>query len=121
MLPNVFALLKVAAPVTAIIGSPPRCYRHGRAPQGVIVPYVTTEVVAGAPENTLTGVPPADSFGVRVDCWSKDDTEVETLAAAVRDAVQDSAHMIAIVANDRDAVTNICRLSMQYEFWTSRS
>jgi hypothetical protein len=121
MLPLVFPLLSAAAPVTALIGTnPPRAYRHGRAPQQVAAPYVTWSVVAGAPENMLSGVPSADSYGVRVDCWSDVDTEVETLAQAVRDAIEPFAHMTGVAADDRDAQTNRYRISLQFEFWVLR-
>lgn len=121
MLPLVFPILAAAAPVTALIGSSPvRAYRHGRAPQAVTAPYVTWAVDAGAPENMLTGAPVVDSYGVRVDCWADDDGQVEALAQAVRDAIEPTAHMTGIVADDRDPSTNRYRISMQFDFWTLR-
>ena len=120
-LPAVFPLLTAAAPVTALIGTTPtRAYRHGRAPQGVTAPYVTWNIAASTAQNTLTGVPSADLFNVRMDCWSDDDAQVEALATAVRDAIEPSAHMLGIVANDRDATTNRYRISMTFDFWLLR-
>lgn len=121
MFPPVFSLLTAAAPVTALIGTNPvRAYRHGRAPQGVTVPYVTWSIGASSAQNTLTGVPSADLFNVRIDSWSDDDAQVEALAQAVRDALETSAHMLGIVANDRDAVTNRFRISLSFDFWLLR-
>lgn len=121
MLPAVFPILSGAAAVTALVGTNPvRVYRHGRAPQGVTTPYVTWAVDAGTAENILSGTPPADAYSVRVDCWSDDGTQVETLAQAVRDAIEPNAHMTGVVADDREPETNRYRLSMHFDFWVLR-
>jgi len=120
MLPPVFTLLTAAAPVTTLIGSPPRAYRHGRAPQSVTAPYVTWDVPASAPERQLTGVPLADRCNVRVDCWADDDAQVEALAQAVRDAMEPSCESLGVVVDERDATTNRYRLSLSFDFWLLR-
>ena len=100
MFPNLFPLFKASAEVKAIIGSNPvRAYKHGEAPQNVTAPYVTWFVVSGTPENQLSGLPPVDAYQVQVDCWSDNTgtgvTVVESLAAAVRDAVEARWHMVS--------------------------
>jgi hypothetical protein len=122
MLPQIFPLLSAAPGVTAILGSPPdmRAYLHGRAPQNVATPYLTYQVVGGAPENCLTDPPPCDSFGVRVDCWADSGADCEALAVAVRAALQTSAHCTGYPVDERDPITNRYRLSMQFDFWVLR-
>ena len=120
MLPLVFPLLSGAAAVTALIGTTPvRAYRHGSAPQDVVKPYVTWSVPGGFAENTLERAD-ADVMRVQVDCWSEDDTQVETLAAAVRAALEPAANLIAYVADERDPVTQRFRISFTFDFITSR-
>lgn len=93
MLPNLFPLLAASSAVTAIIGSNPvRFYRHGSAPQGVQAPYVTHRAIDMIPLNTLSDVPRADRSRVQISCWSDNagtgSAGVETLAKAVRDAIE---------------------------------
>lgn len=125
MLPQVFPLLRDAPAVTALIGTNPvRAYRHGKAPQNTVAPYVTWFVVTGTPENTLDDLPKIDRFEVQVDCWSDNTgtggTQVETLAQAVRDALEPSAYMTAVVANTQDQETQRYRIGLQFTFWHHR-
>lgn len=120
MLPKVFPLLAASSAVTALIGNnPTRAYRHGDAPQGVKAPYVTWSIAGGAAENAFEGAC-ADQFRVQVDCWSETDLGVEQLAAAVRAAIEPAAHLVAYVANERDATTQRYRLSMAFDWWAKR-
>lgn len=125
MLPQVFPLLSASSAVKALIGSNPvRAYRHGVAPQNVVAPYVTWFVVTGIPENTLEDLPRVDRYEVQVDCWSENTgtgaTQIETLAEAVRDAIEPDAYMTSVIANTRDEETQRYRIAMQFTFWTER-
>jgi hypothetical protein len=121
MLPAVFPILARDSEVTGFIGSTPaRVYRHGEAPQNVVRPYVTWFVVTGAPQNQLDDPPDIDNYSVQVDCWSDDDSEVEELATAVRDAIETEFHMTAVIANGRDPQTMRYRIGMIFSFWTHR-
>ena len=123
MLPRVFPLLTASAAVTALVGT--RIYRHGAAPDNVVAPYVTWFVVVGTPENSISETPRIDRYSVQVDCWSNNTgtgaTQVETLAEAVRDALEPSAHMTGVVVNERDFDTQRYRLGLQFDFWTHRT
>lgn len=119
MLPGVYAILANAAGVVALIGTPPRIYRHGDAPQGVLRPYITWFVSSAAPANNLDDVPPVDEYTVQIDCWSEKDAEVEQLAEAVRDAIEPLQHLIG-VSNGRDPETMRFRISLIFTFWTDR-
>lgn len=122
MLPPVFQALKASAAVKAIVGTnPPRIYRHGIAPQDVTRPYITWQVIAGAPENHLSGTPPTDRMPVQVDCWHATDTGVESLARAARDAIEPTAHCTGgPIVDERDAETRLYRIALQFDFWVDR-
>lgn len=125
MLPNLFGLLKNDSAVTAIIGSNPvRFYRHGSAPQGVIAPYVTQIAVDIVPENNLSDLPPADSCRVQVSCWSDNagtgSAGVETLAQAVRDAIEPHHHITDIRDGGRDPETQRYRIDLDVTVWLNR-
>lgn len=120
LLPDVFGLLKASAAVTAILGTPPKVYRHGIAPQGTAAPYVVWLVVGADPENNLSDPPPTDRIVLQVDCWSPTDGGVEVLAQAVRDAIEPSAHMTGIVVNEREPDTGLYRLALQFDYFMSR-
>lgn len=121
MLPGVFEVINASTAVKAIIGTNPvRCYRHGEAPQKVARPYLTWYLASGRPENSLDEVPRVDENTAHIDCWSDSDAQVETLAKAVRDAIEPTHHMISIGPNGRDPETMRYRLGMDFTFWTDR-
>jgi len=115
MLPPIYTWLKASNGVKAIIGTPPRAYRHGDAPQNVTQPYITWALVSDVPDNQLSGVPPSDRYTVQVDCWHTTDAGVETLAQAARDAIEPYAHMTGVVINNRDAETKLYRIGLQFD------
>jgi hypothetical protein len=122
MLPRVFALLVASPAVLELAGGSAadlRVMRHGEAGQGVQRPYVTWSAPGGAPENAFDGAC-ADNFRVHVDCWSDDDTEVETLAEAVRDALEPAAHCVGYIADERNFETQRFRIGMAFDFITAR-
>jgi len=120
MLPPVFNALAADTAVTQIIGSPPRAYRHGRAPQDTTRPYVTWNLVVGTPENVLDQTPEIDRQTVQVDCWHQTDAGVEALATAVRDAIEPEAHMTGVIINEREAETKLYRIGMQFDWFLLR-
>lgn len=119
MLPPVHAALMASTAVTNLIGSTPaRAFRHGEAPQNVVAPYVTWSVF-GVAENGLSGAC-ADVWRVQIDCWSNGDAQVETLAAAVRAAIEPKAHLQSYDNDERDTETRRYRISMSFDWITSR-
>lgn len=122
LLPDVFPILRDDSDVASITGL--RIYRHGSAPQSVSAPYVTWFVVTGNPENSLGELPRVDRHEVQVDCWSDNTGSgsrgIETLATAVRDALEPFAHMTAILIDERDVETQRYRIGMQFTFWHHR-
>jgi hypothetical protein len=121
MLPPVAARLRTFTSVTTIIGNPPRIYRQGRAPQGVNRPYVTWHLVAGTPENVLDQVPDMDRQTIQVDCWHPDDRGAQTLATAVRDAIEPIAHLVSMPVNEREVETDLYRIALQFDWFLLRA
>lgn len=125
MLPIIFPIIAADGDVTAIIGSSPvRFYRHGKAPQNVVAPYCTWFMVSGIPENTLDELPRVDRFSVQIDCWSDNtgtgDEEVETLARAIRDAIEPYHYMTGVVIDGIDPDTQRHRIGLQVTVWQDR-
>lgn len=120
MLPPIYTWLKASTAVKAIIGNTPRAYRHGDAPQDTTQPYVTWNLVAGVPDNQLSGVPPSDRYTVQVDCWHQTDAGVDSLATAVRNAIEPYAHMTSMPVNNRDPETKLYRMALQFDVLQSR-
>jgi hypothetical protein len=120
MLPPIYTWLKADSAVTAIIGSPPRAYRHQSAPQDTTRPYVTWNMVTGVPENTLSELPKIDRITVDIDCWHQTDAGVEALAVAVRDAIEPYAHMTGMPINLREPETKLYRIGLQFDVWLDR-
>ena len=77
-------------------------------------------LVGAAPELNLSDLPTHDRMQVQVDCYSLDDTEVVTLATAVRDAIEPSAAMTAIVVDQREPETGLYRMALQFDFLPDR-
>lgn len=122
MQPPIFTLAAAAAPVTALIGTPPnmRLYEFGRAPQGTAYPYVVWQTAYGSPENYLDQAPDIDNFGAQVDVYGDDASDVHAVAEALRDAFEGDAHITAWRGESTDPVTKKCRFSFDVEFWTPR-
>ena len=126
MFPPVFQWLKASAAVKNIVGTnPPRIWRHGIAPQTtdgqpMAQPYVTWFIVTSAPENHLSGLPPADRVGVQIDCWHQTDAGVLALAEAVRDALEPHGHGTGVIANLREPETRLYRIGLTFDVWHPR-
>jgi hypothetical protein len=121
MLPPIYNTLRQSAAVVAMVGT--RIFRHGRAPQDVARPYVTWALITGTPENHLSGTPPVDNMTLQLDCWAEAETGdkgVETLATAVRDALETHAHMTGQPVDGREPDTNLWRIALQFDWWMDR-
>lgn len=122
MLPPVYNLLRASAPLVALVGD--RIYRHGSAPQGVKHPYLTWFQVNGTPENTLSERPGMDRSTVQIDAWcggATGDKQCETVAEAVRDALEDYAHMTSVPIDQREQATGLWRIAEEFDFFVGRS
>ena len=123
MLPNLYTLLRDASAVTAIIGSPPRFYPHGSAPQNVAAPYVTQRVIDAVPDLVLDDRPPVDACRIQVSCWSDNagtgSAGIMALAEAVRDAIEPTHHIVDIRDMGRDFETQRYRIDFDVSVWNA--
>lgn len=120
LLPDIYGFLKASPAVTAILGANPKVFRHGIAPQGTVAPYVVWLVITGDPENNLSDPPPVDRITIQVDAYHSTDAGVETLAQAVRDALEPHMHLTGIPVDDREPDTLLYRIGLQFDQWLSR-
>lgn len=120
MLPPIYQHLKAAPAVTALLGANPKVYRHGLAPQGTAAPYVVWMVISGDPQNNLSDAPGMDRLTLQVDCYATTDGGVETLARAVRDALEPHAHMTGLPVDERETDTGLYRMALQFDYFLSR-
>lgn len=118
MLPNVYQILRSNATIVSTVAT--RIYRHGSAPQDVVKPYITWVLSSGNPENNVSGAPCSDKDTVQIDCWSESDTQVETLAYAVRQALDNNLIVNRIVMNMRESDTKLYRIALEADIIASR-
>ena len=121
MTPDVFNIAKQSSAVTALLGTTPRFYPFGKAPQNETRPYAVWQVVYGNPDNSLSCVPTEDSYGVQVDAYAKTATDAREVAAALRDAFEESFnHVVSWNGEFWESATGLYRVSFTAEFWTTR-
>lgn len=120
MYPPVYRLVRDDASVQAVLGTEPRVYPFGQAPQFPVRPYAVWQVISGAPENYINDAPNTDSFGVQVDVYADTAAEVRSCGLALRTAIERGAHVVSWRGEDKEDDTNLYRLSFDADFWTSR-
>ena len=118
MLPNVYQTLRLNSTIVSTVDK--RIYRHGSAPQNVAKPYITWFLVSGTPENNISASPCSDRDSVQIDCWSESDEQVETLAYAVRSALDSQLIANRMVVNNRENDTKLYRIALEADFIRSR-
>lgn len=118
MLPNVYQILRTNSTVLSTVGS--RIYRHASAPQNVQKPYITWSLASNSPENVLNATPCHDRDIIQIDCWSETDEGIETLAYAVRQALDSNLIVNRIMINTRENDTKLYRMSLEADFIVSR-
>lgn len=124
MNPPVFALLTADATVLALLsatGSPSTApvFDSGYAPEGVST-YVVWAIVSGVPENYVGDRPDLDAVRVQIDTWAPTRPACLALAQAVQFALETESHQVSLNLDERDELTRLHRLSMDFEFWLSR-
>lgn len=117
----IFATCFASASVQAVLGTAPmRLYLFGEAPQGGLKPYATWQTIGGSPENYINQAPDIDSFALQVDCWGETAESARAVAQALRDVVEQHAHITAWRGESRDTATTLYRYSFDLTWWTPR-
>jgi len=117
-LPNVYQTLRANSTVVSTVGA--RIYRHGSAPQDVEKPYITWFLVSGNPYDNVSTSPCGDSDTIQIDCWAETDNNIETLAYAVRSALDSAMISNRIIINTRETDTKLYRIALEADFIRSR-
>lgn len=120
MYPPVYAIVKDDPVVQAALGSEPRVYPFGQAPQFPATPYAVWQVISGAPENYINDTPNIDSYGVQVDVYADSVATVRSVAVALRGALEKSAHVVSWRGEHYENDTKLYRVSFDVDFWTPR-
>ena len=118
MLPNVYQILRLNSTVVSTVDK--RIYRHGSAPQNVQKPYITWSLSSGIPTDVINAAPCADKNTVQIDCWAESDSQIETLAYAVRDALDLQLISNRIMINSRESDTKLYRIAIEADIIASR-
>ena len=118
MLPNIYAILRANSTVLSTVST--RIYRHGAAPQDVLKPYITWFVISGIPEIQISGTPCSDVDTIQIDVWHETDAGVETLAYAVRTAIDSAGYANRMIQDLRETDTRLFRISFEADIIQSR-
>lgn len=121
MFPPIFKVCSQNAGVTALLGtSPVRLYLFGEAPQEVQKPYAVWQLIGGRPENYINQRPDIDVFNVQVDVYANSASSARAVAKAIRDAVEDSAHITSWRGESRETETTLYRSSFDLDWFVRR-
>lgn len=117
MFPPVYRTIRSTA-VQGIVGD--RIARHGEIAQDERRPYIVWQIVTGIAHDHLSGPPGSDFTTVQIDCYHEDDAGVETLARAVRAALDAALVVNRVTVNNRDTSTRLYRVAIDADFITQR-
>lgn len=128
MYPPVYQSLDVPA-VRALLKTgtgPLRIYPFGQAPQGTELPYVVWSIRGGSPENFLNQTPDIDQLPVRFDVYAaptiaQGTAKAIAVAKAVRDVVEQYAHITAWIGDGVDPDTKNLRITFIADWWIKRT
>ena len=121
MYPPLFAICAADSTLTALIGTNPvRCFPFEEAKQGVALPYMVWQVIAGIPENYINQAPDTDNVVVQVDIYGATVASARDVAIAARDAIEPHAHITSWRGESQDEETKLYRVSFDVEWWLNR-
>lgn len=115
-IPAVQALLKTGT-------GPLRFYPFGKAPQKGVCPYAVWQMRAGSPENALNQNPDIDQVSTQVDVYVTPEQGYAILRPvvnALRDAIQEVAHITTWIGDDVDPDTKNLRFTFLVDWWVPR-
>lgn len=121
MIPPIFAVCAASSDVNDQLGTDPlRLFQFGLAPQNVARPYAVWQIIGGAPENYITGVPDIDQYSIQVDVYATTATDARDAARALRDAIEPVAHIVGWRGEDREPETQLYRISFDVDWFVHR-
>lgn len=124
MIPSIFQhVLQYPAVLAALGSSPTRFYGFGEARQGVAPPYAVWQVVTGSPENYLDCPPDYDNTTIQIDVYGHSEAagaDAIAAATALRDAIQNRAHITRWGGQQRERDTKLYRISFDVSWFEPR-
>lgn len=121
MMPPLFPLVAAAPAVQALLGTEPvRFFPFGAAPQSVALPYAVWQIVGGEPENFLGQRPDADTYTVQIDVYADSIESTTSTITALRDALEDRAHIVLWLGCSRDDKTGRWRGTFRLDWIEQR-
>jgi len=117
-----FTVCKADPTVQALLGGAlPRIYPFGSAPQSVVKPYVVYQWIDGNPFNTLNCRPEADRAVLQVDVYGTTAVSSNTVAEAIRYAVELDCHITSYRGTDRETDTLLYRTGFDLNWLVERA
>lgn len=117
----IYQYLAAAAPVVAIAGD--RLYL-GVAPQRIAsttqAPMVVWDMAGGLPQNYLGENPGIDQISIDLRCYATDPAVAESLAEAVRDALQGWGQSNSAPISEWEFETKLHVVMLSFSFWRNR-
>lgn len=120
MTPPIYSVCADDAGVQALLGTAPRLYPFGDAPQGVALPYAVWQRIGGSPENFLSGRPDADTIALQIDVYAATESSATSVAAAIQHAIELSCYVTRYGIAGRDPDTMRYRVSFDAEWIVRR-
>lgn len=123
MYPPIFPVVAASAACVALLKTgtgPLRFWQFGLAPEARPKPYAVWQRVFGAPENYLGQVPDIDALTVQVDVYAGSADSARTVAAALRDAIEQAAYITSWLGESIDPDTKNNRFSFQTDWLVPR-
>lgn len=116
------ALLAAAdAGVLALLGTPPRFYSFGEAPESVARPYAVWQGgLGGGPDNLLAGRPTEDLHVNQVDTYGLNAKDARAVTRALVRAFELNGYVTSWNGEFRDVETRDFCVSFTVEFITPR-
>lgn len=121
MFAPIFTICAASEPVRTLLGdSPMRLYPFGHAVQDTTKPYAVWQTIGGSPENYISDRPDVDQYSLQVDCYAKTAQGARDVAQAIRNAIENDAHIVGFGGESRDDATMLYRYSFDVDWFVYR-
>lgn len=120
--PPIFSVISVDPAAAAALGGSGiiRFFPAGEAPENVVRPYATWQVIGGLPENYIGTRPDVDQYTVQIDIWADTLASVRDASGAVRGAIELVAHIIGYRSESKEEETDLYRVSFDVDWFVHR-
>lgn len=115
-----YTVCKESLAVRSLLGSEPRVYEFGRAPEKVELPYVTWQFITGYPELNLSDRPEFDYCSIQVDIFAVNAVSLRAVKNALVDAIEPVTNITAWHGEGRDNATTNYRCNFSVDWYVNR-